>query len=66
MKNRDFLRVLFVLFSILLNWPILTIVNFPAVAFGIPPLVLYLFALWALIILLLLTSWMRRPDEPQR
>jgi hypothetical protein len=50
MKSKDLLVALFALGLILLSWPFLTVVNRPAAVLGIPLLVLYLFAVWAGII----------------
>ena len=63
MKGRDFLTILFLLFTTLLSWPILTIFNHSRLVLGIPVLVFYLFAVWAGIITLLLISWTRRTDD---
>jgi hypothetical protein len=43
---------LFLLGSVLFNYPILSILNRDASLFGIPILYLYLFGIWALLILL--------------
>jgi len=48
MKSRDQrLVLLFVLGSLLINFPILAIFNQPATVAGIPILYLYLFGVWA-------------------
>jgi hypothetical protein len=52
-KSRELLTACFVLFTALLVWPLLSIVNRPVLVAGIPALVLYLFAVWALIIAVL-------------
>ena len=43
---------LFLLGSVLFNYPILSILNRDTLLFGIPILYLYLFGVWALLILL--------------
>jgi hypothetical protein len=46
----------------LLVWPLLTLANRPALVAGVPPLVLYLFVVWAAIVAVL--AWAaRRVDE---
>lgn len=50
MKAKDLLAACFVLFGLLLSWPLLTSVNRLTLVFGIPALVLYLFLLWAVIV----------------
>jgi len=53
MKGKDLLVSLFVLGIVLLSWPLLTVVNHPRALLGVPVLVLYLFAVWAVIIAVL-------------
>jgi hypothetical protein len=50
MKSKDLLLALFALSVVLLSWPLLVVVNRPVAVFGIPALVLYLFAVWAAIV----------------
>jgi hypothetical protein len=50
---REFLAVCFGLFAALLVWPVLSIPNRPVLLAGIPALVVYLFAVWAAIVLVL-------------
>jgi hypothetical protein len=50
---REFLAVCFGLFAALLVWPVLSIPNRPVLLAGIPSLVVYLFAVWAAIVLVL-------------
>ena len=60
MRGRELLAVLFPLFSALLVWPLLTVANRPVLVAGIPALVLYLFGVWAMIVVVL--AWAsRRP-----
>jgi hypothetical protein len=47
------LAVCFGLFAALLLWPLLSIPNRPALLAGIPALVLYLFAVWGAIVVVL-------------
>ena len=53
MKAREFLGACFLFFGALLLWPLLTIANRPALIVGVPALVLYLFAIWAAIVAVL-------------
>jgi hypothetical protein len=46
------LAIVFILGVILLNYPILSLFNVPRFFFGIPVLILYLFTIWALLILI--------------
>ena len=55
---KDLLAACFVLFAILLVWPLLTIPNRPVLIAGVPALVLYLFAVWAAIVAVL--AWVAR------
>jgi hypothetical protein len=57
-RGRELLAVLFPLFTALLVWPLLTVANRPVLVAGVPALVLYLFAVWALIVGVL--AWARR------
>ena len=50
MRSRALLAVLFPIFSALLVWPLLTMANRPVLVAGIPSLVLYLFAVWVVIV----------------
>jgi hypothetical protein len=59
MKGRDLLVALFALGVVLLSWPVLSIVNHARAVLGVPVLVLYLFGVWAAIIVVLL--WLTRP-----
>ena len=63
MKGRELLTILFLLFAVLLVWPILTIVNTPLLVFGIPLLPFYLFIVWAAIIAALFISWTCRTND---
>jgi hypothetical protein len=50
---REFLWVCFGLFGALLVWPLLGIPNRRVLVAGVPALVLYLFAVWAAIVIVL-------------
>jgi hypothetical protein len=60
MKARELLAVCFLLFGALLLWPLLTIANRPVLILGVPALVLYLFAVWAAIVAVLIAAAVRR------
>jgi hypothetical protein len=57
MEDRDIkgqrLIALFVLGSLLFNYPVLSLFNVPAIVFGVPVLYAYIFAAWALLIALM-------------
>ena len=50
MTARELLATCFVLFGVLLTWPLLSIPNRLVLLAGVPALVLYLFAMWAAIV----------------
>jgi hypothetical protein len=57
----------FLLFGACLVWPLLAIANRPVLVLGVPALVLYLFVLWAgmVVVLVCLARRVRPPeDEP--
>ena len=60
MKARELLAACFVLFGALLLWPLLTIANRPVLIAGVPALALYLFAVWAAIVAVLVAVAVRR------
>ena len=66
MKAKELLAACFVLFGALLVWPLLSIPNRAVLVAGVPALVLYLFAVWAAIVLVL--AWVSRraggEDDP--
>jgi hypothetical protein len=67
MKAAELVVACFLLFGACLVWPLLAIANRPTLVFGVPPLVLYLFGLWAAMVLVgaLLAHRTRLPeDEP--
>jgi hypothetical protein len=63
MKTKELLAACFVFFGGLLVWPLLTAANRPVLVAGIPALVLYLFAVWAAIVLVLFVTRPRSGDE---
>lgn len=63
MRAREFLPACFLLFTALLVWPLLSIPNRPRLIAGVPPLVLYLFAVWAVIVAVLAWSAWRGDGE---
>lgn len=77
MKARELLAACFLLFGALLIWPLLTIANRPVLIWGVPALVLYLFAVWAAIVAVLIApagasagaggrrvTWLGQPTLP--
>ena len=67
MKAAELVVACFLLFGACLVWPLLAIANRPTLVLGVPPLVLYLFGLWAAMVLVgaLLAQCARLPeDEP--
>ena len=67
MKAAELVVACFLLFGACLVWPLLAIANRPTLVFGVPSLVLYLFGLWAAMVLVgaLLAHRARPPeDEP--
>lgn len=55
---------LFLLGVLLFNFPLLNLFNRPVLALGIPVLYLYLFAVWSLIIFLMLMVSRSKPVTP--
>jgi hypothetical protein len=67
MKAAELIVACFLLFGACLVWPLLAIANRPVLVFGVPALVLYLFGLWAgmVVVLVSLARRVRPPeDEP--
>ena len=54
----------FLLFGACLVWPLLSIANRAVLFLGIPVMVLYLFGVWAVIVILLVLE-ARRPRGPE-
>lgn len=65
LKAKDLLFACFVLFAALFVWPLLTLANRPLLVLGIPVLALYLFALWAAIVVVLAWVAVRAIDEEE-
>ena len=67
MKARELLAACFLLFGALLLWPLLTIANRPVLIGGVPALALYLFAVWAAIVIVLVAVAVRRraPEDDE-
>jgi hypothetical protein len=57
-RRRELLAACFVLFGALLGWPLLSIPNRTGLVAGVPSLVLYLFAVWAVMVAVL--GWAAR------
>jgi membrane protein implicated in regulation of membrane protease activity len=60
MKAREILVACFALFGACLLWPLLAIPNRPVLVLGVPALALYLFAVWAAIVAVLVAAAVRR------
>jgi membrane protein implicated in regulation of membrane protease activity len=60
MKATELLVACFALFGACLLWPLLAIANRPVLILGVPALALYLFAVWAAIVVVLIVSAVRR------
>jgi len=65
MKAVDLVVACFVLFAMCLVWPLLAIANRPVLVLGMPALVLYLFGVWATLVVALirLARRVRPPDD---
>jgi len=57
-KAKELLTTCFVVFAVLLVWPVLSIPNRLVLVGGVPALVLYLFVVWGLIVAVL--AWAGR------
>jgi hypothetical protein len=64
MKATERMVACFLLFGACLVWPLLSIANRPLLILGIPAMVLYLFGVWAVIVVLLVLE-ARRPRGPE-
>ena len=67
MKVAELVIACFLLFGACLVWPLLAIANQPALILGVPAMVLYLFVVWAamVVVLIALARRLRPPeDEP--
>ena len=66
MKAAELVVACFLLFGACLVWPLLAIANRPVLVFGVPALVLYLFLVWAGMVVVLITVARRvRPPEDE-
>ena len=66
MKAAELLVACFLLFGACLVWPLLAIANRPVLVLGVPALVLYLFILWAAMVVVLVSLARRvRPPEDE-
>ena len=64
MKPRELLPACFVLLTALLVWPLLSIANRRVLVVGVPALVVYLFAVWVVIVAVLAwAAWRSRGEE---
>ena len=65
MKAAELVVACFLLFGACLVWPLLAIANRPALVAGVPALVLYLFAVWAgmVVVLIALARRIRPPED---
>jgi len=67
MKAAELVVACFLLFGACLVWPLLAIANRPVLILGVPALVIYLFAVWAAMVAVLIgvARRLRAPeDEP--
>jgi len=62
-KKNKRLVALFLLGFVLLNYPILSLLNLPIFVFGLPLLYIYIFGIWGLLILLSAWATTRRSRE---
>ena len=66
MKAVELVVACFLLFGACLVWPLLAIANRPVLVQGVPVLVLYLFILWAAMVVVLVSLARRvRPPEDE-
>ena len=65
MKAAELVLAFFLLFGACLVWPLLAIANRPVLVLGVPALVLYLFALWGamVVVLVSLARHVRPPED---
>ncbi|HEY7040642.1 MAG TPA: hypothetical protein VID28_17395 [Methylomirabilota bacterium] len=64
MKAAELIVACFLLFGACLVWPLLSIANRPTPLLGVPALVVYLFAVWAAMVVVLIALARRvRPPE---
>ena len=65
-KKSKRLMGVFFLGCVLLNYPLLSLFNRPLILFGIPLLYLYMFAVWASLIVLIFLATRMRPRPTRR
>jgi len=66
MKVAELVVACFLLFSACLVWPLLAIPNRPVLILGVPALVLYLFAVWgAIVVVIAVLARRARPPEDE-
>ena len=66
MKAAELVVACFLLFGACLGWPLLAIANRPVLVLGFPALVLYLFLVWAGMVVVLISVARRvRPPEDE-
>lgn len=66
MKAAELVVACFLLFGACLVWPLLAIANRPVLVLGVPALVLYLFLVWAGMVIVLISVARRvRPPEDE-
>jgi hypothetical protein len=65
MKAAELVVACFLLFGACLVWPLLAIANRPVLILGVPALVMYLFAIWAsmVAVLIVLARRLRPPED---
>ena len=65
MKAAELVVACFLLFGACLVWPLLSIANRPTPLLGVPVLVVYLFAVWAamVVVLIVLARRVRPPED---
>ncbi|HXA98680.1 MAG TPA: hypothetical protein VN323_24155 [Candidatus Dormibacteraeota bacterium] len=65
MKAAELVVACFLLFGACLVWPLLAIANRPVLILGVPALVMYLFAIWAsmVAVLVVLARRLRPPED---
>ena len=65
MKAAELMIACFLLFGACLVWPLLSIANRPTLILGVPALVVYLFAVWAamVVVLVAVARHIRPPED---
>ena len=65
MKAAELVIACFLLFGACLVWPLLSIANRPTLILGLPALVVYLFAVWAamVVVLVAVARHIRPPED---